>query len=238
MASMVTEIANIGVWLQQAAALPDTLFTKQVAATPSVFERVVAIASGLMSIALLVFTVAAVPAAWSFRKSYKRANDLLKRLYADINPLMHHASAIADNIDYITTSIRADVQMVNDTIATANERLRSAMSVTERRLQEFNALLAVVQEEAEGVFVSTASTVRGVRRGAAAFREGGGTDLAMDEGDLDDDEADLMNDVEDDNGDDSIPEASALRGPASEKAEGERSGPARPRVRRGRRRLG
>jgi len=189
-----------------------------------------------MSIALLVFTVAAVPAAWNFRKSYKRVNELLKRLYGDINPLMHHASAIADNIDYITTSIRADVQKVHDTIASANERLRAAMSVTERRLQEFNALLAVVQEEAEGVFVSTASTVRGVRRGAAAFGDEVGTDLAMDDADLDADQADQMNDVEDEHGDDSIPEESALRGLANEGDEGEE--PARPRVRRSRRRLG
>ena len=230
---MVTEIAAAAVWLQQ--TVPDTVLMKQVASAPSLFERVVAIASGLMSIALLVFTVAAVPAAWNFRKSYKRVNELLKRLYGDINPLMHHASAIADNIDYITTSVRADVQKVNDTIASANERLRAAMSVTERRLQEFNALLAVVQEEAEGVFVSTASTVRGVRRGAAAFRDEVGTDLAMDDADLDADEADQMNDVEDEHGDDSIPEESALRGLANEGDEGEE--PARPRVRR-RRRLG
>ena len=235
---MVTEIADIGVWLLQAAAGHDTTIVKQVAATPSLFERVATVASGLVSIVLLLLMVGAVFGALSFRKSFKRLNDLMTRLHGDVQPLIQHASGIADNIDYITTSIRADVQKVNDTIATANERLRSAMSVTERRLQEFNALLAVVQEEAEGVFVSTASTVRGVRRGAAAFREDIGTDLAMDEGDLDDDEADLMNDVEDDNGDDSIPEASALRGPASEKAEGERGGPARPRVRRGRRRLG
>jgi len=234
---MVIEIANIGVWLQQAVAGHDTVFMKPVPAAPSLFERVVAISSGLMSIALLVFTVAAVPAAWNFRKSYKRVNELLKRLYADINPLMHHASAIADNIDYITTSIRSDVQKVNDTIAMANERLRAAMMVTEKRVKEFNALLAVVQEEAEGVFVSTASTVRGVRTGAAAFSEEVGTDLAMDDADLDDAEADLMNDVEDDNGDDSIPEASAIRRAAGERGESS-GGPARPRVRRSGRRSG
>ena len=38
-------------------------------------------------------------------------------------------------------------------------------------MNEFNALLAVVQQEAEQLFVSTASTVRGVREGAAAFRD-------------------------------------------------------------------
>jgi hypothetical protein len=101
-------------------------------------------------------------------------------------------------------------------------------------------LLAVVQEEAEGVFVSTASTVRGVKRGAAAFRDDVGTDLAMDDADLDEDEADQMRDVEDDHGDDSISEASAFGGleDGGERDEGASGGASRPRVRRSRRRLG
>ena len=80
-----------------------------------------------MSLALLVLTVALVPAAWNFRKSYKKISDLLDRVYADINPLMQHASAIADNVDYVTTSIRADVQQVN-----ADDR-RGATSGCSRR---------------------------------------------------------------------------------------------------------
>ena len=90
-------------------------------------------------------------------------------MYADITPITHHASTIADNLDYITTSIRSDVQQVNATIASANRRLHQAVELTENRLNEFNALLQVVQQEAEQAFVSTASTVRGVRTGAATL---------------------------------------------------------------------
>jgi uncharacterized protein YoxC len=122
-----------------------------------------------MTIAILVLAVALVPAAWNFRKSYAKASDLLDKVYGDINPLMRHASAIADNVNYITTSVRTDVQQVNATIAAANQRLQQAMALTEQRLGEFNALLEVVQEEAESMFIATASTVRGVRTGAAAL---------------------------------------------------------------------
>jgi uncharacterized protein YoxC len=122
-----------------------------------------------MTIAILVLAVALVPAAWNFRKSYAKTSDLLDKVYGDINPLMRHASAIADNVNYITTSVRTDVQQVNATIAAANQRLQQAMALTEQRLGEFNALLEVVQEEAETMFIATASTVRGVRTGAAAL---------------------------------------------------------------------
>ncbi|MFL5612598.1 MAG: hypothetical protein ACJ796_02925 [Gemmatimonadaceae bacterium] len=177
---MIDAMTLAGIWLvQRAGALPDTIFTKQVAAVPSTFDRITGIASGLLTIAVLVFVAAAVPAALNFRKSYRRVNQLLERIYGDINPIMRHASSVADNINYITTSIRTDVQQINATIATANERLQQAVMVTERRLGDFNALLQVVQEEAEQMFVSTASAMRGVRTSASALSEAGnGPNLA------------------------------------------------------------
>jgi uncharacterized protein YoxC len=192
-----------GVWLvQRAAALPDTVFTKQIASVPSTFDRITGIASGLLTIAFLVFVAAAVPAAWNFRKSYRRVNQLLERIYGDINPIMRHASSVADNINYITTSIRADVQQINATIAGANERLQEAVLLTERRLGDFNALLRVVQEEAEQMFVSTASAVRGVRTSASALSEAaGGTKFASQVEDEDElDQLELDSEVETEEG--------------------------------------
>ena len=153
--------------LQSAGA--DTVLVRQVGEDPSAFQRVASIASGLMSIALLVLTVFLVPAAWNFRKSYKKVSDLLDKVYADINPITKHLSAVSDNLDYITTSIRVDIQTVNQTVAAANERVHRALEVSERRVKELNALLEVVQEEAENTFVSTAATLRGVREGARVF---------------------------------------------------------------------
>jgi uncharacterized protein YoxC len=167
---MTVSFARAGAWLlMQAAQVPDTVLMRQVGQERGWFEKATAIAGGLMTLALLVLTVALVPAAWNFRKSYAKVSDLLDKVYGDVNPLMRHASAIADNVNYITTSIRTDVQQVNATIAAANLRLQQAVALTEQRLGEFNALLAVVQEEAETMFIATASTVRGVRTGAAAL---------------------------------------------------------------------
>lgn len=168
---MTDSFARAGAWwlMQAAQVTPDTVLMRQVGNDPGWFETATALASGLMSVALLVLTVALVPAAWNFRKSYAKISDLLDRVYGDVNPLMRHASSIADNVNYITTSVRTDVQQVNATIAAANQRLQQAVALTEQRLNEFNALLEVVQQEAESVFVATASTVRGVRTGAAAL---------------------------------------------------------------------
>lgn len=175
----MTDIDGI-MWLAQAAPLvqqtadslrlvADTPVVKMVTASPTAFERISGVASGLVSITLLVLTVALVPAAWNFRKSYKRINELLDRVYGDVNPIMRHVSAIADDVNYITTSVRVDVQEVNRTVAAANAKVRAAMDEAEEQLRELRAFLAVVQAEAEDTFVTTASTVRGVRAGAEAL---------------------------------------------------------------------
>jgi uncharacterized protein YoxC len=170
---MIVSFAHTGAWLLlqagQVVQRVDTTLVRQVGSDRGWFETVTSVASALMSVALLVLTAALVPAAWNFRKSYAKVSDLLDRVYGDVNPLMRHASAIADNVNYITTSVRTDVQQVNATIAAANQRLQQAVALTEQRLNEFNALLEVVQHEAESMFVATASTVRGVRTGAAAL---------------------------------------------------------------------
>ena len=170
---MAAGVARLAVELlvQVGQALPDTIVTKQVAVEQGAFSKVASVAQGLMTIAILVLTVVLVPAAWNFRNSYKRINELIDRFYGDIGPLVRNANSIADNVNYITTAIRVDVQQFNQTVALANERLTAAVKTAERRMQELDALMLVVQREAEDAFVTTASTLAGVRAGATTLRD-------------------------------------------------------------------
>jgi uncharacterized protein YoxC len=158
--------------LSLAQALPDTLVT--VSAPAHGFARFVAtiqsIASLVIALALIAIAVPLIPAAWNSRKVYARVNDLIERFRSDVDPIVKHAVAVADNLDYISTSVRVDVQQLNQTIAATNRRLNHAAALAEQRMNEFNALLQVVQEEAESLFINTASTLRGVQVGADAFQ--------------------------------------------------------------------
>jgi len=178
---------SVDLMLQAARAFPDTIYTKQIVAEPGLWNKITSLASGVMTITVIVLTVALVPAAWNFRKSYKKVSDMLDKIYGDINPLMRHASGIADNVDYISTAIRVDIQQVSQTIAAVNQRLQQAASAAENRMNELNALLDVVQEEAESAFVATASTIRGVKTGInQAFDEEDWSDGDYDESRADD----------------------------------------------------
>ena len=218
----MTEIITLGgAWLlQQAATLPDTVIMKTVAVERGWFETVTGIASAVLTLTILGLAIVMAPAAWSFWRTFRKVRTLLDRVYADVNPITRHASNVADNLDYITTSIRHDVQQVNATIASANRRLQEAVELTEQRMNEFNALLQVAQQEAEQAFVSTAAAVHGVRTGAATFTGLAGAELD-DDGTGDDDDGD-------DNESDTIAELRDGRGEA----------PARPRVRSRRKRRG
>jgi uncharacterized protein YoxC len=172
--------------LLQAAARVDTIFIQTAPVAQSWFAKVTGVAGVVMTLTILAIAISLVPAMWNFRKTYKKTNELLDRIQADVMPLIKHAHSIADNLDYISTAIRSDVGMIQDTIKSANGQIQQAVGMTERRINEFNALLAVVQDEAEGLFVSTAATVAGVKTGASHLVGGDGTELASVEVDGDD----------------------------------------------------
>lgn len=226
---MTVPLDRVAAWaLQQAAAFPDTVVMKQVPNARNWFDVLSSAASVVISIALIALAVGLIPAAFNIRKSYKKVNELLDRIYGDVNPIMRHASSVADNLNYVSTAVRQDVARLQASVAAANARLDEATRLTERRVRDFNALLEVVQAEAEATFVSTASSLRGVREGAAAFRDAVERDLDGDDFD-DDDDPDVR-----------APLAAA--GPTSEEGDDERIGQAgeaeddlegeRPRVRR------
>ena len=128
------------------------------------------VANALVSIVVIIVVIAALPAIWSLRKTFLHIQESVDKLHTDIRPLLQSATDIAENVRDASTTIKADVHEVSATVRDANERVRHALTITEKRLSDFNAFLRVVQEEGESLFFSAASAVRGVRTGAAAFR--------------------------------------------------------------------
>jgi hypothetical protein len=137
---------------------------------PGWVQWVTSIATVIIAVALVVASLAFVALALAARKMVGRVNALVGRLQEGAAPVLRHGQDVAENVNYITTSVRDDVQRFKGTLHTAQVKLERAAQTTERRIGDFNALLEVVQEEAEQIFLSTASTVRGVRAGADRLR--------------------------------------------------------------------
>jgi len=155
--------------LQQ--SLPDTIVARMIAPEAGTFERITSVASGLTSIVVLILVLVLIFAVLSLRKTQNRLNGLIDRLHGDIGPIAKHAGGVADDVHYISTTVRTDVQRVSRTVNSANVRMQNAIRATEEKMHELHSLLDVAQEEAQDIFVRSASTARGVRAGLESFGE-------------------------------------------------------------------
>ncbi len=90
----------------------------------------------------------------------------------NLGPVSDRARAISDNVEFVTQALRTDVERLNASVKALTDRLQLASQRMEERIEEFNALMEVVQDEAEDIFIDTASTVRGVRAGARSIAKG------------------------------------------------------------------
>jgi uncharacterized protein YoxC len=209
-------LASVAIHSLRAILVPaDTIWVRTANPPSGWFDGVTHVASGVLILTLLIVVIGLVPTAWRMRKAFRRLTSLIDKFHSDMAPLLKHANGIADNVNFISTAIREDVARISATLLAANSRLEDAVAMTERRMRDFNALLAVAQQEAEGLFLSTAATVRGVREGALRFAGGDGPELASVEAEddgleavVDDEDIDYGNDnstldpIEDDDSDD------------------------------------
>jgi len=129
-------------------APPSTL---QVATDISVILMAVVSTFVLLAVALFLFQV---------RK-------FLATVPTEIRQVARRSKGTAENVEYISTVVREDIHRVHEVIGGLSERLNDASDRMEDRVREFNALMEVVQGEAERVFIDTASVVRGMQAGAA-----------------------------------------------------------------------
>lgn len=121
----------------------------------------IAVLVAAAAIAIVALTV--VPLILEWRRTIVEVKGAL---HQNLGPVSDRARSISDNVQFITQALRSDVERLNASVQALTDRLHQASDHMETRIEEFNALMEVVQEEAEGIFLDTAATVRGVREGA------------------------------------------------------------------------
>jgi hypothetical protein len=128
------------------------------------------------NVSLVVIAVAivvlAIMGAMLMVRLYGVLGELRRSARQNFGPASDRARSISDNVEFITRALRTDVEKLNASIRALSDRLHQASDRMEERIEEFNALMEVVQDEAEDLFIDTASTVRGVREGARAIAGG------------------------------------------------------------------
>ena len=148
--SMPLQAADTVVMLQARDALGTTAFV----------ASLLVLATFLAVLVVLVFELRKV------HVTLKRSSDHLQKR---LDPILKRGLEVTANMEFISSAVRMDVQRVSESVRSLSARLQGASDRMEERIQEFNALLEVVQAEAEDVFIGSAAAARGVRAGARVF---------------------------------------------------------------------
>jgi len=153
------------------ASLPaqDTVFAVSQISTLQLMSEYadLAVAIGLLFILLFMLLLA--------RKAYRLAaeiEDVLKGYRKDLAPVFDRTRVVAENVEYVSRVVRGDVERLQTSVDALGRKLSAATHEMEDRIQEFNVLLGVVQDEAEDLFLDTAATVKGVKTGAQELASG------------------------------------------------------------------
>lgn len=151
---------------QTAAPASDTLV---VVAADSFLATVQAVSTIVLALAVLGVLVVVIGLFSQLRKLTRSVGAVAKRMEKDAAPVMERARNVAANVDFITAAVRSDVEKVNESVTHLNHRLKEASERMEERIQDFTALVEVIQDEAEDLALDTAAAVRGVRAGTRAL---------------------------------------------------------------------
>ena len=120
-------------------------------------------------VAAAAVTILSVYVVWGVAQLRSILREVRRSLHQNLGPVSDRARSISENVQFITQAVRTDVERLNASVQALTARLHQASDRMEERIEEFNALMEVVQSEAEDIFLDTAATVRGVREGARSL---------------------------------------------------------------------
>lgn len=166
----------IAVLLQAApAVVHDTVFAvRQQPGWQSWVDALAAVAQIVLALALLIVGLGILFAALKVKKLIAQLQATVEaqtqKLRVDLAPAIHNVTTVTENVSFVTRTVRKDVERLSESVNGATRKLAEAAAVAQDRVGEFNAVIKVVQEEAEQIFVDGVSTLRGVQAGTDTFR--------------------------------------------------------------------
>jgi predicted PurR-regulated permease PerM len=126
----------------------------------------------LTVVMIFVFTFVAINMVRLVRQG-RELSRAMQGFRRDLAPVVDRGRVVAENVEHVSKLIRKDADRLQESLDALGQRLTAATEEMEDRVQEFNALVQIVQGEAEDLFLDAAATVKGVRTGARELTAGG-----------------------------------------------------------------
>lgn len=159
----------ISQWLLAAAALQDTVVAKTMPAQLSWYDytsgalQIIVLVLGIVAIGTLIYVLLAAKTAIGV------VTNTVGKLQEQTRPILEQATNVTADAREVVAMLRTDVERVTFAAGEVSEQLLDIAASTERRMDDINAVIDVVQGELEETVLSTAATLRGVRLGGRAI---------------------------------------------------------------------
>jgi len=151
-----------------AQAVADTLYTLPLRSGLTIAAQVALVIIATVFLGIAVWLALLLR---SLQKMTRELGSVGDRVMERARPLLDSGKGTAENVEFISSVVRRDVEELDETVQRLSGRLRDASEQMEERIDAFNALMDVVQDEAEDIFLGTAATARGVREGMRSLAE-------------------------------------------------------------------
>ena len=155
--------------LLQVAAVADTLLVRQLPPVRTMFEQIVFVASGLVSILTLVLLVALIVMIGALRAKAEETKTKLDDLLKDLQPMAKSATAMYEDVRAVAAAASEMVAESRDTVHASNLRVRKTVDTLADRVDELSAMIGRVNRSAERVAAVASTAIGGIKLGARAL---------------------------------------------------------------------
>lgn len=153
-----------------AQVVADTLYTVPVRSGLTIAAQIALVIIATVFVGVAVWLALLLR---SLQKLTRELGSVGDRVMERARPILDSGKGTAENVEFISSVVRRDVEDLHETVQRLSARLRDASEQMEERIDTFNALMDLVQDEAEDLFLGTAATARGVREGVKSLRSDG-----------------------------------------------------------------
>jgi uncharacterized protein YoxC len=132
----------------------------------STYETVIVIGVGLwilIALAHLVCVIYAISILRRTREPIGHVASSVRELQTRLQPVLRNVERASEDANYLVSTLRTDADQVGSAMRRVSDSTGRMLDLVEERVVEVTALLAVVQEEAEETFLTSASLLRGLR---------------------------------------------------------------------------
>jgi uncharacterized protein YoxC len=135
----------------------------------SLLERLADLSQVIIALAVLGLLVLFFVTINELKQSQKKLMDLIEKARGELAPTISNVNELSANANFVADALAHRVGDIDETVALANSRMRGLVARIDRRARQFDAMLEVMQREFEDVFLSGASLIHGLKRGAGAI---------------------------------------------------------------------